>query len=173
MMEKQCKSLISAGFYTNENKPIGLFVYEGRKIKNLIANNLFNGIFSININNEAKITNEIKYENLRVGLQSGPIIMKDGESIALNVKNDKKSRRIVVAISDLKEIIFFVFYNKESVFTGPYLKDLPYALKLSEEKIGIKISDAINLDGGTASSFYTEYLNLSELTPIGSYFCLD
>ncbi len=38
-------------------------------------------------------------------------------------------------------------------------------------KIGIKVDDAINLDGGSASFYFDGTNKLSELSIVGSYFC--
>ena len=41
-----------------------------------------------------------------------------------------------------------------------------------EEKTGIVFADVLNLDGGTASTFYSDSLQLPEAVISGSFFCL-
>jgi hypothetical protein len=41
------------------------------------------------------------------------------------------------------------------------------------EKLGWSVTEAINLDGGTASAFYTDKVYLKELNPVGSAFCYN
>ena len=38
--------------------------------------------------------------------------------------------------------------------------------------VGLGCLDAINLDGGAASSFYTKNFSLTELSFVGSFFCV-
>ncbi|MCH7641401.1 phosphodiester glycosidase family protein [Patescibacteria group bacterium] len=167
-----CSSLISGGFYTQENTPIGLFVTEGRQISSHSQNKLLNGVFSINYDQKPKITSFLPEENLRLGLQSGPILVNEAGSINIPQVKEEYARRVVVAISEDDEIIFMVFYDKDSVFMGPKLTELPEAVLTVSEKIGVGVKNALNLDGGSASAFYSQDIKLRELTPLGSYFCI-
>mgnify|MGYP001590102184 CR=1 FL=1 len=78
---------------------------------------------------------------------------------------------MVGVVTDEDRLVFLSFYNPISYYLGPNLEDLPGLLKSFEKETGIQIKDAINLDGGTASAFYAEGVSLTELRPIGSYFC--
>lgn len=172
MEEKQCKALISGSFYTTESTPIGLFISEGRQIKSEIESKLFNGIFSISFDEKAKISFQSPKDNLKIGLQSGPVLIKDKNVLLLGLTNDEQARRVVASLTEEGYIVFFAFYKKDSVFSGPNLSKLPEILSAAEEEMGVKITDAINLDGGSASAFFSNGLKLSELSPIGSYFCI-
>ena len=167
-----CSSLISGGFYTQENTPIGLFVTEGRQISSHAHNQLLNGVFSINYDQQPKITSFLPDENLRLGLQSGPILVKEVEIVDISQTNEESARRDVVAISEDDEIIFLVFYHEGSVFMGPKLTELPEAVLIVSEKIGLDVQYALNFDGGSASAFYSQDNKLTEITSIGSYFCI-
>ncbi len=167
-----CISLVSAGFYTKEATPIGLFITEGRQLKSKVENTLFNGIFSILYSGESAISGNVSDENTRVALQSGPILMRDGNVDNLSLVNDESARRVVLGITEENDVIFFIFYKKGSVFIGPSLTNLPELVKLASEKAGVQVVDAINLDGGGASAFYTGGIKLSEISPIGSFFCI-
>lgn len=169
--EKDCQSLISAGFYTKENEPVGLFVSEGEIIKERIASRLFDGVFSIDKNGRAAIM-LFSPPNVRLALQSGPILKSDREEQKLQIIADEAARRIVVAIDDKNEAYFVVFYNRDSLFEGPFLAKLPGVLTDFEKNIGVEFTEAQNLDGGSASAFYSPFLTLAELSGIGSYFCL-
>jgi hypothetical protein len=52
------------------------------------------------------------------------------------------------------------------------LSELPDILQRLEDKAGLKFVDALNLDGGAHSVFVTDEVSLTELSLIGSYFCL-
>jgi exopolysaccharide biosynthesis protein len=166
-----CKNLTSAGFYKENNVPIGLFINEAGILGNKEENTLFNGYFILTKNNEATISKSYVGEPVRIGLQAGPLLVQNGHVQKLTLVNDEMARRIVVAQTKEGEIYFLVVYDKESVFMGPLLADLPEIVSRIQEEIGVEFISALNLDGGSASAFYTEDMQLSELTPIGGFFC--
>lgn len=170
--KNKCKSLVSAGFYTKENTPLGLFVSKGIMLEDQKQNNFINGFLTINYFDIPRITFEYPKDLLKIGLQSGPILIENSFDEQLSIINDENARRVVAAVTGENSLVFLIIYGKENVFDGPYLSDLPQVLKVIEEKIKIIFADAINLDGGTASAFYTDDFKLSELSPIGSYFCV-
>lgn len=167
--EMQCKLLVNGGFYNKEGKPIGLFVSEGKTLSNWQENSLFNGVLGITKDGNAKITSAgDNYEN---AVQTGPVLIKAGVHKELAIKNDEPERRVVAGVTTEDKLVFLSFYNPASYYLGPNLEDLPALLKSFEKQTGIEIKDAINLDGGTASAFYADGVSLTELRPIGSFFC--
>ncbi len=166
-----CLSLINAGFYDENNSPIGLFITEEKLLSKFATNATFNGYFSLTKSGKVSIGFYYPDEPLRLGLQSGPMLIHDGAVRELKLKNDKSARRMVAVLTEKGELYFIAFYKKESVFQGPYLADLAEMVSELEDEIG-PIKEAINLDGGAASAFYSEDIKLSELTLIGSFFCL-
>ncbi len=170
--EKSCKYLVNGGFYSEARRPIGAFVSEGETVNRSSRNNLFNGVFSVNDQEEPKITNNLGLGNVRFAVQSGPILISDGQLQQINLRSDAGERRTVVAINSQKRVVFLSIFNPESVYLGPHLSELADVLREFEKKTGNKFSFALNLDGGTASAFYSDSINLPELSPIGSYFCI-
>ena len=167
--ELGCKLLVNGGFYSKEDKPIGLFVASGKTISNWQENRLFNGILGITKEGKVQIIGSRgDFEN---AVQTGPVLVKDGVHKELAIKNDTPARRVVAGITIEGKLVFLSFFNPASYYLGPNLEDLPFLLKSFEKQTGIEIKDAINLDGGTASAFYAEGISLTELRPIGSYFC--
>jgi len=166
-----CRNLTSGGFYTETNFPIGLFISEVGMLGDKAINKLFNGYFILTKNNEAIISSDYSGDPVRIGLQAGPILIQNGFVQELALTGDKMARRIVVALTKEGEIYFIALYDEESVFIGPLLADLPQLISNIQKEIGMEFISALNLDGGTASAFYTQNLQLSELTPIGSFFC--
>lgn len=167
-----CSALTSAGFYTKENTPLGLFIYDRKQLKGKIDSPTFNGFFSLNDFYTPRITVELPDDALRTAIQSGPLIKENGEFLNLKMKTDSNERRIAVGITGENKIYFLVFYDPESVFLGPKLTDLGKVLNLFEDKTGLVFADALNLDGGTASLFYSKDLRLPEAVIAGSFFCL-
>ncbi len=166
-----CRNLTSGGFYTETNSPIGLFISEVGMLSDKTVNKLFNGYFILTKKSEAIISRNYSGEPVRIGLQAGPILIQNGVVQKLTLASDKMARRVVVALTKEGEIYFITLYDKESVFIGPLLADLPELVSDIQNEIGVEFTSALNLDGGSASAFYTQNMQLSELTPIGSFFC--
>lgn len=165
-----CNRLVNAGFYNKDGSPIGLVVNNGSIINNFQENSLFNGIFSIDNNCSPLISLNI-LNNPKLAVQSGPILMLNGQTANLNINDGESARRIVVAITNDGKLIFLSFYKSDNVYEGPLLADLPTHLQKFEKLSDINISYAINLDGGSASVFISDRINLGELTNVGSFFC--
>lgn len=166
-----CENLVSGGFYSEDYFPIGLFISEAEVISTKTNNLLFNGYFTLTKKGEALINRGYFGESVRIGLQTGPLLIQDGLIRELKLANDKMARRIIAALSGKNELFFIVFYDSESVFLGPLLNDLPSLVKKAQNEMGVEFISAINLDGGSASAFYNKGIQLSELTPVGSFFC--
>ena len=166
-----CISLVSGGFYDENNSPIGLFVSEGEMLSKQVNNSTFNGYFSVDDDGNAKITSWVP-NDVRIGLQTGPLLVYEGNLQNLKLARDKEARRVVLAQSETDKLYFIVIYDSESFYQGPKLDELPEMIKEIEDQIGERITEAINLDGGAASSFYTKDFGLTELSFVGSFFCM-
>lgn len=165
-----CSFLVSGGFYTKENKQIGLFISEGKIIQTEKNSDLFNGFFVLK-NNDALIQNSSVMDS-RIVLQSGPILFMNEKPLNLTIKNDKKARRNIIAIDSSDNVVFITFYEGKSLISGPELEELPLLIKKVNDEKRLNIVTALNLDGGSASSFITSEIELTEVTRIGSFFCL-
>jgi len=168
-----CKYLVSGGFYTDKSSPIGLFIAEGREFQKQKTSSLLDGFFSINYLETPRITRTRPKDELRIAIQSGPLIIENSFTKPLSIKNDFKARRVLAITTGENQTIFLTVFQKDSKISGPNLADLPEVAKLIENKIGIQFADALNLDGGAASAYVGEALTLSEISPIGSYFCIQ
>jgi len=171
--ENNCLVLVNGGFYSKTFKPIGYFIVNTQKLSDFEKNRLFDGIFSINEYGIPRITRVLPKDNLVNAVQTGPIIFENGATVSLNISRDKPARRIIAAVTGSNELIFIVFYSPSNYFLGPLLSDLPEEIKKLNESEKLDIADAINLDGGSASSFITKKVSLTEASPVGSYFCIQ
>ena len=165
-----CQKGINAGFYDQEDKPLGIFINDQTNRRNKLDSDLFNGIFYLT-NENFVISEDLPEENIRIALQSGPLLISDSKVLPLKIKEDELARRMVVAINE-EEIIFLSVYNAVSNLQGPYLADLPKIIEKFSQQSKIKINDALNLDGGSASAFYNERTSLTEITSVGGFFCV-
>lgn len=171
-IKNNCEYLTSAGFYTKEEKPIGLFISDYTKISSATNSTLFNGFFVIDANNNASISQNLPETNSKIALQSGPLLIMDKKTLSLNITNDEASRRLVLEKTTGDNLIFIVIFKKDNYSSGPFLKDLPDVLSLVNSDIKKDIQSAINLDGGSHSAFITNDASINEISTIGSYFCI-
>jgi len=177
--ENDCKFLASAGFYTEDSKPIGYFVTNGTEVSEFKSNSLLNGVLSINYFDTPRITRDVPKDALRIAIQTGPVLVENGSKLDLSMTRDQNARRVVALVTGSNELYFVVVYDSQSLYMGPELVEMKPVLSEFEKSTGIIIADAINLDGGTASAFYISGENsanqkafgLSELSPVGSFFC--
>lgn len=168
---KECTEVVNGGFYTKENQPTGLFTSEGKTLRNAIPNSLLNGVFSIDKDNRPIIDATAPNEPVRIGLQTGPILIRNGKSVNLTIHEDEFARRIIAAVTQEGTIIFLAVYDPENPWSGPRLADTPDIL--SKIAARLQLRDVINLDGGSASVFIRRDITLEELTPVGSFFCIQ
>jgi len=170
-IKHSCNALINGGFYTSDNKPIGLFVFDNNQISSFQKNSIFNGAFYIDKKSTAFISNNYN-NNSRLAIQSGPVYVLNNEKQVLETESKNKSRRMLLGILQDNSVILITIYKNDSVFIGPDFEETQSLLKIIELKLDNNILAAINLDGGTASAFYTNKYSLAELSFIGSYFCV-
>jgi uncharacterized protein YigE (DUF2233 family) len=164
--------MVNGGFYDVDSSPLGLVTSDRSQIAPFRRNNLLNGILSINEFDTPRITRAVPADSLVHAVQTGPVLWENGSSVELQIQNDEPSRRVIGVVTGSNELLFFVFYNPKSVFLGPPLTELPDILKTLNDEFGLNIADAINLDGGSASIFITPDFSLSEISPVGSYWCI-
>ncbi|HUD19061.1 MAG TPA: phosphodiester glycosidase family protein [Patescibacteria group bacterium] len=166
-----CKAAISGGFYDTDFQPLGLIVIDGNIQNNAITSGLLDGFFTIDSTGKAEIT-ALKPETAALALQSGPVIMANGNPIDLSIHNDEHARRMVVAVAPDQTLVFITVFTSDSVFDGPLLANLPQIIASIAANESVPTLDAINLDGGTASAFFSPNRALSEIRPVGSVFCI-
>ncbi|MEA3355383.1 MAG: phosphodiester glycosidase family protein [Patescibacteria group bacterium] len=168
--EKQSSFLINGGFYDKSNQPLGWFVADNQEISKKIISNLLNGF--IQKKDNQIFINSTPLLNVQFGLQSGPILIKNSQPLILKIKNDEFRRRTIATLNQNHQLIFITIISTESEFNGPLLANTPNVLQKISQKINQKFVSAINLDGGSASVFYTPDTYIKEFSPIGSFFCL-
>lgn len=170
--DQACSFLINGGFYSPELEHLGLFLTEGETLSPVQENVLLNGFVSINSLGIPKI-GVLPDEELRLAMQTGPMLVANGEYKELTLTSDKYARRSIAMVTGSNELVFMIVYSGETRFSGPLLAETPELIRIFGQKTGLPIADAINLDGGKASAFITERVALTELSTIGSYFCME
>lgn len=170
--ENNCEILVNGGFYDTDDTPIGLFIENGEVKGRYERNSLFDAIFSINYFDTPRITRTHPQDELKYAVQTGPLLIENAQILKLSLQRDKNARRNIAAVLGTNEVVFLSVFNLNNKYEGPLLADLPDILELWMEQTNINLADALNLDGGSASAFLTPTTRLSEISPIGSYFCV-
>lgn len=169
--EKQCRYLANGGFYTKEDKKIGLLKVNGSILSKWQANQLFNGIVYASSSGYLAIHNSPQNDRYDDGFQSGPLLIYDGQNIRLSIKNDEHERRMVMATTPQNQAIFIAIIGSQASFEGPKLASVASVLQAIAQQENITIQNAVNLDGGTASVLFTDQNKLKELQPVGTFLC--
>ncbi len=165
MLEEKCQFGTNGGFYTTQNKPIGL-VKANEVILNPSQNNrLFNGYVS-----DQGVGYDLPLDANWV-LQTGPVLWNNNLPIKVNTTNDKSARRGVAITTTDNKLYFAIFYNPQAPVLGPYLNDMPGILDKLGQLEQLEILSAINMDGGGASAFYDGKTFLEESDPVGTVLC--
>lgn len=175
MGQNRCINGINAGFYTTDRKPVGLFETVDEKLAN--AKN--SSLFDVNL---VKFGDQLLFNRLNqpiegvsadgFAIQIGPRLFQNFNPVSLTIRNDEYARRMVVAKTSDEKVLFLAIYDPSTSYQGPLLADLPHALGSIEKLLNITISDAANLDGGSASAFYSDTASLNEVSLVGSFFCV-
>lgn len=166
-----CIAGINGGFYDTSNRPLGLFSINGMTLRDKSSSMLINGFFGVT-NEDSPFITPIPRDDVRFILQTGPLLISQGIPYKLAIRKDEHTRRMIAAITTGDAILFIALYQSDAVFDGPLLADVPEFISEINKKELLNITEAINLDGGSASAFYNGETTLSELTSIGSLFCV-
>lgn len=171
--KSSCTGLTSAAFYDTNNQPLGMLVSGGKTLVEFHTNVLLNGVLGYDRDaSEAVLVYEPGTRNFIWAVQAGPVLVMDQTPMRLQLKSDQQARRIVAGLTNDRELVVMVLVAHDSLFSGPLLVDLPALVMAVAARENLIITQALNLDGGTASAFLTPTLKLKELKPIGSYLCL-
>jgi hypothetical protein len=167
-----CLILTSAGFYTTDNTPIGLFSVEHEVMGKNTNSPLFNGYVYSKDNTSIELSSEPPSFKTAFAFQTGPILYYNSTKRLLKINNDEEARRIILFSTKDYKTILLVLFQKENTFKGPLLGDTPEILSKIVEIEKLTVTSAINLDGGSHSAFISSNISLGELLPVGSFLCV-
>jgi exopolysaccharide biosynthesis protein len=165
MAEYNCTYLVNGGFYTKEQTPVGYVKTEKGVLSKVRESQLFDGFISINEMQTPRITRTLPIDTLISALQTGPILIENGSPITLKIQNDKQARRMFALVDGNNKLLF-------GMVTSSTLADLPKIVFEWAKTQKIAVADAINLDGGSASTYRGPNGIYPEISPIGSAFCI-
>ena len=166
-----CDFLINGGFYTSGNKPLGLFRLKGEELGALSPSKLLNGFVWGN-DGKVRLGNGLPDPNAAKSfvLQSGPYVSLEKVFPGLE---EERARRALVAVNSDREIFFLVIFTEGNYFSGPKLSDLKVILEGLSSQYPLKLTEAVNLDGGGALAFLQSgEPSIPEVKKSGSFFCV-
>jgi hypothetical protein len=169
MQENNCKYAVNGGFYDANNKPLGLFTNATLKTS-FIENALVNGYVSVTT--KPTVSFDIP-QNTVLAVQTGPMLMMDGNKLKLAIKNDEYARRMIAGISSKGTLVFMTIFIPQTKVQGPKLADVPDIIEITNGALSNPFIAAINLDGGNASMFKNSNIYIPEVSSVGSIFCLQ
>ena len=167
----QCRFLSNGGFYQPDHQPLGWLVSQGQELSAPIISRLLDGFLAIN--HQAVIDFTQSEDPVRSAVQSGPMLVFESAPLNLNIANDELRRRVVALLTVDQQLMFLSVVGQGSELSGPYLTDLPNLVLAISGQLRLSVATAINLDGGTASAFYTDQVYLKELNPVGNIWCYN
>jgi uncharacterized protein YigE (DUF2233 family) len=169
MQENNCTYAVNGGFYDANNKPLGLFINASLKTSS-VESSLVNGYISVTT--KPAVSFDLP-ESPILAVQTGPMLMMDGNKLKLAIKNDEYARRMIAGISSTGTLLFMAIFIPETKVQGPKLAELPDVIEQINRTIQDPLVSAINLDGGNASMFKNNAIYITEVSAVGSLFCLE
>jgi len=164
-----CSAAINGGYYDTNGKPLGLFINSDLRTQ-AITSALVNGYVSVS--DRPSIFFELQ-KSPTMAVQTGPMLIENGKTLPLVIKNDEFSRRMVAAMNIKGTLLFIAVFVPNTKVQGPQLADLPSVVETISKKLPFPLIKAINLDGGNASIFKNQDTYIQETTPVGSIFCVQ
>lgn len=165
-----CESATSGSFYGLDDRPIGLFISEGRQIQSESSSDLFIGFLS-SVDDQRIVIGRRAPTRVAWALQSGPIVW-DGGPTSIRLKSDKTARRIVAAVDTSGRGYLMVLHTAQSIHDGPLLTELGQLVADIGDREKITFDTALNLDGGFHSFFIHADTRLHALATPGSVICV-
>lgn len=154
---------INGGFFSPNLKPLGLRIFNGKKVSPLKHTSWW-GVFYLK-NNTPRIVSERQFKNsynITFAIQSGPRLIINGRIPSLkpgwsfrSALGITRSGDLIIAITDQLPIT---------------TKKLAKILLAPEKRGGLNCYNALNLDGGSSSQLYADIsgfnLNIPSLAPV-------
>ncbi len=168
--DNHCLSGVNGGFYTKDDKPLGLFYANGTWLnRQPHTASLFNGYVYKTKTGELKIDTTIPpLDSVNFLFQSGPLFTSASRP---SITNDEPARRILLGKTNTDELYFMAITEKNNTNSGPLLTNLPRIIQELNKETMKQFNLFINLDGGSASAFITKDVQLTEFVPVGSFLC--
>lgn len=167
-IHKNTTSLLTfnGGFFTEDFKPTGLLISNGKQLKSISNADLLNGILAINKNgeidffhqtNEGKFPININAENYYFAIQNGPALIDRQRRILINQDTEKMSSRTAIGVDKNNNIILIIL--KQSLLNPNNTISLyQFAHLIHDSSIfqDLGVNSVLNLDGGSSTGLMVD-----------------
>ena len=173
--DNKCDLGINGGFYLGNEKPLGLFVARGNTYGKQVNSNIANAFVWMDKAGDLRFVKNPpqNFEFTDFIFQTGPMFAPSNNQLKL-IK-DEKARRSLLG-KDVQGKLYLINITSDNLVGGPHLSDIPIIFWQMKMKNILNIEELINLDGGSASFFYSKdslgSLTLSSWSVIGSLLCV-
>ncbi len=155
MMQKtSCVAGINGGYFQPDGTPLGLLVHYGKMIHPQQRGSILSGFF---VSSPEKMTilrlGEEIPASAREVLQAGPFLLDHARPV-IGLESTKKACRSFLATSDQGMWVMGII-SPVTLDQASHILDALSGV-LSEEKKEKKLTRALNLDGGSSSSFWAK-----------------
>ena len=168
-----CEILTNGGLYEESGNPLGLYYLDGVYFGNLKNSSIYNGILGLDKSGNYFIENIEKFDgnnDTKFLMQSGPLLIESGISRKVTLPQSH-ARRIIFAKGVGGEDYVVVLYGLDNYNDGPDFEEVNDILTSLQEKDGITLESALNLDGGNSSVFIDKDFSIKESAMVGSFMC--
>jgi len=162
-----CKLAINGGFYDTDYLPLGFVKVGTKTISKERDSKLFNGYVWKDKKGGLSFGSSKPDEDTEYIFQTGPYL-KIGSNYSFD--GTKNARRMLLAKNATQDIYLVAVLGEENGFNGPTLAELSDILFSALDEYSFV--EAVNLDGGSASTFYGLDLHIAEFSPIGALLCI-
>jgi len=157
-----CVSGINAFYYDTNNQPLGWLVQNSEERNRFYKSMLLDGVVYTTENGffiENKSPDKAVW-----GHQAGPLLIFKQQKLGANLDNKIADSRSVAIQTDQNKAVF-------AYFPEATLAQLPDLINGLGDKAGFTAISAINLDGGSSTSFWTGEARIYETLMSGGWWC--
>jgi uncharacterized protein YigE (DUF2233 family) len=156
-IQEETDSLLSlnGSFFTEDFKPTGLLISEGRAIRKNSKANLLDGIFAIDNSGQAGLFDgktELDAKNYPFAVQNGPVLIDRQGKIKISTDSGKLASRTAIGLDKNNNIVLIII--KQSLLNTDNTISLYEFAHLLKEKSPLKelqLTSVLNLDGGPST----------------------
>jgi uncharacterized protein YigE (DUF2233 family) len=162
-IHEQTGSLLTfnGGFFTEDFKPTGLLISNGRELRAISPADLLNGIIALKTTGEIQFfyrTNAGKYpltitpENYSFAIQNGPALINQNGEILVEDDSKQLSSRTALGVDRDNNLVLITL--KQSLLNPDNsisLYNFAHLLKYAPELESLELHSVLNLDGGSST----------------------
>jgi exopolysaccharide biosynthesis protein len=141
-------------FFTEDFKPTGLLISDGKELRKHSNANLMNGILAIDEEGNIKFfdtSQDVNEKKYTFAIQNGPVLINKKEEIAIKEDSGKTASRTAIGVDKEENLILIIVKQSLLNFDNSIsLYQLAQLLKTDPQLQEFQFKFVLNLDGGTS-----------------------